>query len=146
LHAAKCDSRCRWGLRMAAGKTILIVEDEADLAELVSFQLQKEGYICRRQFDGNAALAEVQRDPPDLILLDRMLPKVSGDDVVQRLRRDPRTAGIPVIMLTAKVEETDELIGFAMGADDYVRKPFSMKLLLARITAVLRRKEALEQA
>ncbi|MFN0136932.1 MAG: response regulator [Phycisphaerae bacterium] len=130
---------------MASGKNILVVEDEADLAELVHFHLEKEGYRCRKQYDGNAALAEVQRDPPDLIILDRMLPKISGDDVANRLKRDPRTAGIPIVMLTAKVDETDELIGFALGADDYIRKPFSMKLLVARVSAVLRRKEASEQ-
>lgn len=131
---------------MATGKNILVVEDEADLAELVHFHLEKEGYRCRKQFDGNAALAEVQRDPPDLIILDRMLPKISGDDVANRLKRDPRTAGIPIVMLTAKVDETDELVGFALGADDYIRKPFSMKLLVARVSAVLRRKEASDQA
>jgi DNA-binding response OmpR family regulator len=130
---------------MAAGKTILVVEDEADLADLVCFHLEKDGFICRRQFDGNAALAEVHRDPPDLIILDRMLPKLSGDEVIQRIRREPRSANIPVIMLTAKVDESDELVGLAMGADDYVRKPFSMKLLLARVAAVLRRKEVADQ-
>lgn len=127
---------------MPSGKTVLIIEDEVDLADLVSFHLQKEGYVCRRQFDGQSGLAEVQRDPPDLIILDRMLPRLSGDELLQRLKRDTRTASIPVLMLTAKVEETDELVGFAMGADDYVRKPFSMKLLLARVAAILRRKEA----
>jgi two-component system phosphate regulon response regulator PhoB len=91
------------------------------------------------------ALAEVQRHAPDLVILDRMLPRMSGDDVARRLRRDPRTAGIPIIMLTAKAEETDALVGFALGADDYVSKPFSMKLLLARITAVLRRREAAQE-
>lgn len=143
------DSFVRWRTgrwNVATGKNILVVEDEADLAELVHFHLEKEGYRCRKQFDGNAALAEVQRDPPDLIILDRMLPKISGDDVANRLKRDPRTAGIPIVMLTAKVDETDELVGFALGADDYIRKPFSMKLLVARVSAVLRRKEASDQA
>lgn len=130
---------------MSQGKNILVVEDEVDLADLICFHLEKEGFTCRRQYDGNGALAEVQRDPPDLVLLDRMLPKVSGEDVVSRLKREPRTAGIPIIMLTAKVEETDELVGFALGADDYIRKPFSMKLLAARVAAILRRKDAAQQ-
>ena len=85
------------------------------------------------------AVAEAQRHPPDLILLDRMLPRLSGDEVALRLKRDTRTAAVPIVMLTAKDEDEDELVGFALGADDYVRKPFSVKLLLARVAAVLRR-------
>ncbi len=127
---------------MTHGRSILVVEDEADLAELLCYHLEKEGYTCRRLHDGLSALAEVRRQAPDLILLDRMLPGASGDEVAQRLKRDPRTAAIPIVMLTAKAGETDELVGFAMGADDYVSKPFSMKLLLARIAAVLRRRES----
>lgn len=123
------------------GKAVLLVEDEADLAEVVSYHLEREGYVCRRVADGDSALAEVHRRPPDLIVLDRMLPKLSGDEVAQRLKRDSRSAAIPIIMLTAKAEETDELIGFALGADDYIRKPFSVKLLLARVAAVLRREQ-----
>lgn len=120
-------------------RSILIVEDEADLAEMLRFHLERDGYSCRRSSDGQAALAESQRHPPDLIILDRMLPRVSGDEVLERLRRDPRTASIPVMMLTAKAEEADQLVGFAMGATDYVTKPFSMKVLLARVAAILRR-------
>ncbi len=127
---------------MDSGKAILIVEDENDLAEVLLYHLEREGYRCRRARDGDAALAEVQRAIPDLILLDRMLPKFSGDEVAARLKRDARSADIPIIMLTAKAEDADELVGFALGADDYVRKPFSMKLLLARIAAVLRRDRA----
>lgn len=123
---------------------VLIVEDEADLCDLLAHNLEREGYACRRAADGDAALAEVRRQPPDLVLLDRMLPRVTGDEVVQRLKRDPRTAAIPIIMLTAKAEETDQLVGFALGADDYIAKPFSLKLLLARIQAVLRRRELAE--
>ncbi|MCC6361268.1 MAG: response regulator [Phycisphaerales bacterium] len=126
---------------MAEPKSILLVEDEADLSELIATNLEREGYSCRRQFDGASALAEVQRRPPDLILLDRMIPKVSGDEVARRLKREARTASIPIIMLTAKAEESDELIGFAIGADDYVRKPFTMKLLMARVAAILRRSD-----
>ncbi len=131
---------------MATSKTVLVVEDEADLAEVICFHLEKEGFECRRQYDGASALAEATREPPDLIILDRMLPRMSGDDVAVRLRRDARTARIPIIMLTAKAEETDELVGFALGADDYIHKPVSMKLLVARVAAVLRRKETADQS
>lgn len=130
---------------MPGNKSILIVEDESDLADMISLHLERDGYLCRRQADGNSALAEAQRDPPDLILLDRMLPRMSGDEIVVRLKRDARTADVPIIMITAKAEESEELVGFALGADDYVHKPFSMKLLLARVAAVLRRKEFAEQ-
>ncbi len=130
---------------MKAKAPILIVEDELDLADLISYHLEREGFACRRQPDGNVGLADAQRDPPALIVLDRMLPGLSGDDVAMRLRRDPRTAGVPIIMLTAKGEESDELVGFALGADDYIRKPISMKLLVARVQAVLRRKAAADQ-
>ena len=126
---------------MTENKSILIVEDEHDLAEVLMYHLQREGYQCRRAADGQAALAEVQRAVPDLIVLDRMLPKLSGDEVAARVRRDARSARVPIIMLTAKAEDTDELIGFALGADDYVRKPFSVKLLLARVAAMLRREQ-----
>ena len=126
---------------MNDGKSILIVEDEADLANLLAYHLRREGYDCQVAADGAAAVSEVQRRVPDMVILDRMLPKLSGDEVAMRIKRDPRSAATPIIMLTAKVEETDELIGFALGADDYVTKPFSVKLLLARVAAVLRRHE-----
>lgn len=124
---------------MVSRKAILIVEDESDLADVLSYHLEREAYTCRRARDGEAALAAVRHARPDLIVLDRMLPKLSGDEVATRLRRDPHTADIPIIMLTAKAEDADELVGFALGADDYVRKPFSIKLLLARIAAMLLR-------
>ncbi len=126
---------------MEGRPTILIVEDEVDLADLLCYHLEREGYVCRRADDGELALAEALRQPPELIILDRMLPKLSGDEVATRLKRDSRTAAVPIIMLTAKVEDEDELVGFALGADDYVRKPFAVKLLLARVAAVLRRKK-----
>jgi len=124
---------------MAAEKTILIAEDEADLVELLRYNLEREGYQCRCVADGESAVAEARRNPPDALILDRMLPRLSGDEVIAKLRRDPRTAELPIIMLTAKAEESDELVGFALGADDYVTKPFSMKLLIARVGAILRR-------
>jgi DNA-binding response OmpR family regulator len=127
---------------MPTGKSILVVEDEADLAELLRYNLERDGYSCRCVPDGNAALTEVGRSIPDMILLDRMLPGLSGDDVITQLKRKPRTAAIPTVMLTAKAEESDALVGFALGADDYVSKPFSMRLLLARIAAIFRRVDA----
>jgi len=127
---------------MPRQQTILVVEDEADLAELLRHNIEREGYICRLASDGPSALAELINRPPDLILLDRMLPGMSGDEVITQIKRDPRTGSIPIIMLTAKAEESDELVGFALGADDYITKPFSMKLLLTRIAAMFRRVEA----
>ncbi len=124
---------------MGSRSTILIVEDETDLVELVCYHLEREGYVCRKADDGERALAEAYRNPPDLIILDRMLPRLAGEEVARRLKRDSRTSSVPIIMLTAKAEDEDELVGFALGADDYIRKPFSMKLLLARVAAVLRR-------
>lgn len=127
---------------MKGRPSILVVEDEMDLADVVCYHLEREGYACRRAEDGERAIAEAFRQTPDLIILDRMLPKISGDDVVMRLKRDSRTAATPIIMLTAKAEDDDELVGFALGADDYIRKPFSMKLLVARVSALMRRLSA----
>jgi len=126
---------------MKVPKTILVVEDEADLRELVGFNLEREGYQTQRAADGDEALALIAKSVPHLVILDRMLPNTSGDDVLAHLKRDDRTASIPVLMLTAKADESDELVGFAMGADDYVTKPFSMKALLARVSALLRRSQ-----
>jgi two-component system phosphate regulon response regulator PhoB len=125
----------------ARKKNILLVEDEADLAELVRHNMEHEGYACRVVSNGGSALTEAVAHPPDLILLDRMLPGMSGDDFITHLKRDHRVASIPVIMLTAKAEEADQLVGLGLGADDYVTKPFSMKLLLARVAAMFRRME-----
>jgi DNA-binding response OmpR family regulator len=120
---------------------VLVVEDEADLAELLRYNLERAGYACQCVSSGDAALAAIAENPPDLVLLDRMLPGRSGDEVVARVKQDPATADIRVIVLTAKVDEADQLVGFALGADDYVTKPFSMKVLLARTAALLRRNE-----
>jgi two-component system, OmpR family, phosphate regulon response regulator PhoB len=120
-------------------KNILVVEDEADLAELVCFNLQREGYDCRCVADARAALEEVKTRHPDLIVLDRMLPGLSGDAVAKQLKSSQATNAIPILMLTAKVEESAQLTGFALGADDYVTKPFSTSVLIARINAILRR-------
>jgi two-component system, OmpR family, alkaline phosphatase synthesis response regulator PhoP len=123
-------------------QAVLVVEDEEDIRELVSYNLLKEGYQVAGVASGEDALAAVQSKTPDLILLDIMLPGLDGLRVCRKLKDDPRFQSIPVIMLTAKGEEPDIVAGLNMGADDYVTKPFSPKVLLARVRAVLRRAEA----
>lgn len=124
-------------LLMAA--RILVVEDESDLAELVAFNLQQAGHTVTTAGTGSTALAEIQRQTPDLVVLDVMLPDITGLEVCRRLRRNEATATLPVVMLTAKGEELDRVVGFEVGADDYVTKPFSPRELLLRIEAILRR-------
>jgi two-component system phosphate regulon response regulator PhoB len=120
-------------------KTILIVDDEQDLVELIVFNLQREGYRTLSAYDGATGYDLAQQHIPDLILLDLMLPEKSGQEVAVALKAERGTARIPIIMLTAKSEESDVIVGLTLGADDYVTKPFSIKILLARIEAVLRR-------
>lgn len=122
-----------------ASFSILVVEDEPDVANLICINLEREGYRCDCVSAGDAALERIRRRPPDLVLLDRMLPGLSGDELARTIKSDPATAGIPVIVVTAKTGEEDQLQGFAFGADDYITKPFSLKVLLARIAAVRRR-------
>ena len=119
--------------------TILVVEDERDIADLVKYHLEKAGLSARVVSDGKHALDLITREPPDLVILDLMLPGLDGLEVCRRLRGSPATQGIPVIMLTAKAEEVDRIVGLEMGADDYVPKPFSPRELVARVKAVLRR-------
>ena len=119
--------------------TVLVIEDERDLADLVAFHLEKEGYRCLVAGDGGTGLAEARRSRPDLILLDLMLPGMMGTEVCRLLKSGEQTAAIPVIMLTAKGEEIDRVVGFEMGADDYVVKPFSTRELMLRVRAILRR-------
>ena len=116
---------------------ILVVDDEASIRELLTFNLKKNGYEVTAAADGREALAKAAG--MDLVLLDIMLPEVDGLEVCRRLKADPQTSGIPIIMLTAKAEEIDRVLGLELGADDYVVKPFSMRELLARVKAVLRR-------
>ena len=123
---------------MAKSK-ILIVEDEASLVEVLSYNLQREGYEVVIAKEGREGLRKAQMQLPDLIILDLMLPELNGLDICRELRASPRTAGITILMLTAKGEETDQVVGFAMGADDYVTKPFSVKVLMQRIKVLLRR-------
>jgi two-component system phosphate regulon response regulator PhoB len=118
---------------------VLVVEDEDALSALLQYNLDKEGYAVTVAGDGEEALVLVDEQQPDLIVLDWMLPKVSGVEVCRRLRARPETRNLPIIMLTARGEESDRIRGLDTGADDYVVKPFSMSELAARIRAVLRR-------
>jgi two-component system phosphate regulon response regulator PhoB len=119
---------------------ILIIEDEPDIASTLAYNLEKQGFRTRIEGTGQGGLTRAQGSPtPDLILLDLMLPDISGHDVCERLRSQRRTRSVPIIMLTARGEEEDRVTGFERGADDYVTKPFSVRELIARIRAVLRR-------
>jgi two-component system alkaline phosphatase synthesis response regulator PhoP len=120
---------------------ILIVDDEKDIVDLVAYNLEKEGYNTLKAYDGETAMQLARMRMPQLVILDLMLPGIQGLEVCKRLRRDPSTAAIPIIMLTAKGDELDKVIGLEVGADDYVTKPFSVKELLARVKAILRRAE-----
>lgn len=120
-------------------RRILVVEDERDLAEMLVYNLERAGYSAKAVHDGRAALDAIGVERPDLIILDLMLPELSGGDVASRVRTNPATAGLPIVMLTAKTDEVDQVVGLTLGADDYITKPFSFKVLQARIEAVLRR-------
>jgi DNA-binding response OmpR family regulator len=122
-----------------AGPAVLVVEDESDIRNLVVFHLAREGFRCRTATTGEEAIADARASRPDLIVLDLMLPGLNGLEVCRRLRADAAMTGIPIIMLTAKADEVDRIVGLEMGADDYVTKPFSPKELVARVRAVLRR-------
>ena len=125
-------------------RRVLVVDDEKDLVDLISYNLTRGGFEVLTAYDGKDALELAQREIPDLIVLDLMLPGLDGTEVARRLKADSRTAAVPIVMLTAKGEETDVVVGLTIGADDYVTKPFSMKILLARINTVLRRGEPAE--
>lgn len=123
---------------------IMVAEDERDIARLVDYNLKREGYRTVLVHDGSFAALTAGKERPDLILLDLMLPGLDGLEVCRRLKADAKTSGIPIIMLTAKSEESDKVLGLGLGADDYVTKPFSVKELLARVKAVLRRASGAE--
>ncbi|KAF4515840.1 hypothetical protein B566_EDAN000075 [Ephemera danica] len=125
----------------APAKKILIVEDEKDILQLIKLYLEKEGYRIVTASTGSEGLAQVRTEKPDLVVLDLMLPEIDGLEICKRLRSSPDTAMLPIIMLTAKAEESDTIIGLELGADDYVTKPFSPKTLVARVKALLRRLE-----
>lgn len=124
---------------MTTPKRVVVVEDEADLAELLAYNLRRAGYdteVCR---DGAQGLRRISETVPDLVILDVMIPQISGIQVARQLRTSPKTSRTPILMLTAKAEEADQVAGLQVGADDYVTKPFSMKVLMARVEAMLRR-------
>ncbi len=123
-------------------KRVLVVDDEKDIVDLIRFNLERNGYDVLTAGDGITALELAAKEIPDLIVLDLMLPGVNGTEVARRLKADPATANVPIVMLTAKSEETDVIVGLTLGAEDYVTKPFSIKILLARLNTVLRRSEA----
>jgi DNA-binding response OmpR family regulator len=125
----------------ATRKKVLVVDDEKDIVELVAYNLGRNGFDTLLAYNGAEALEIAAKESPDLIILDLMLPGIDGMEVARRLKAEARTAAIPILMLTAKGEETDVVVGLTLGADDYVTKPFSMKVLLARVGAVLRRAE-----
>ncbi len=126
-------------VKAETAKRILVVEDEPDIAALIAYQLTREGFGVETAADGRAALEAVGREVPDMIVLDRMLPGLSGDEVLEHLKAEPATSGIPVLVLTAKREQEDRIEGFELGADDYLTKPFSPRELVLRVQAILRR-------
>lgn len=120
---------------------IVVVEDEEDILELLRYHLTREGYSVTAANNGEQALKIIAQKTPALVLLDLMLPGLNGLEICRSLKKDPQTAAIPIMMVTAKNEESDVVIGLELGADDYIMKPFSMKVLLARVHTVLRRRK-----
>ncbi len=124
-------------------KKILIADDEKDIVELIAYNLDREGYAVVRASDGQMAWEMINREKPDLVILDLMMPEISGMEVCRMIRRQTATAALPIIMLTAKADSVDKILGLEVGADDYLTKPFHVRELIARIRAVLRRSERL---
>ncbi|MFQ5862586.1 MAG: response regulator [Candidatus Brocadiales bacterium] len=122
-------------------KDILVIEDEKDLVELIRYNLEKEGFRVMCAYDGEGGLQMARGKHPSLVLLDLMLPRLDGLEVCRRLKQDPKTAGIPIIILSVKDSEADIVTGLELGVDDYVTKPFSPRILTSRVRAVLRRSE-----
>ena len=120
-------------------KKVLVVDDEEDIRDLVAYTLSRENYQVRTACDGEQALEEIAKEKPDLVVLDLMLPGIDGLEVCRRIKSQPENTDVCVIMLTAKSEESDQVIGLGMGADNYMVKPFSSRVLVAKIGAVLRR-------
>lgn len=118
---------------------VLVVEDEPDIAALIAYQLTREGFRVETASNGTDALTAVNREIPDLVVLDRMLPGLSGDEVLRALRQEPATATLPVLILTARREQEDRIQGLELGADDYLTKPFSPRELVLRVQSILRR-------
>jgi two-component system phosphate regulon response regulator PhoB len=130
----------------AARPRVLVIEDERDITDVLAYNLTREGYETIVAHDGQEGLRKAQMLLPDLILLDLMLPSLGGLEICRELRSGERTRRIPILMLTAKAEETDQVVGFSMGADDYVTKPFSVKILLQRLKALQRRAEGYSES
>jgi DNA-binding response OmpR family regulator len=126
-------------------KKIIIVEDEPDILEVIEYNLTRNGYDVSSARDGEQGLSKIKREAPDLVLLDLMLPGLDGIEICRRLKSDPATSSIPVIMVTAKTEDSDVVLGLGIGADDYIKKPFSPAELVARVKAVLRRGKLKEE-
>jgi len=122
--------------------TVLVIDDAKDLIELVRFNLEKSGFDIMSAIDGRSGLEIATQHAPDIILLDLMMPGMDGLEICRHLRQDPRTRQIPIIMLTARAEEADRIVGLELGADDYITKPFSPRELVARVKAILRRTTA----
>jgi two-component system alkaline phosphatase synthesis response regulator PhoP len=122
-----------------AKKKILVVEDDRDISELITYNLEREGYEIACLYDGSQVIDFVHKRKPELIILDLMLPEVDGIEICRTLKSEAETKNIPIVMLTAKSEEADVVVGLQMGADDYIPKPFSPKVLVARIKAITRR-------
>ena len=139
MAASRRSAADRPGAGMGRAGKVLVVEDEADVAEMIRYNLGKEGYDVRLAANGTDALRQVKEARPDVILLDIMVPHLNGWEICRRLKQDRDTQAIPVIMVTGRVEEGDKVLGFEMGADDYVTKPFSPRELVARVRAVSRR-------
>ncbi|MDQ7088659.1 MAG: response regulator [Acidobacteriota bacterium] len=118
---------------------IAVVEDETDIAEILDYNLRREGFQPEIYHRGDTALAAIEADPPQLVILDLMLPGLDGLEICRHLKRNPQTAPIPLVMLTARGEDTDRIVGLELGADDYVAKPFNTRELMLRVKAVLRR-------
>jgi len=127
--------------RQTAVKTekVVVIEDESDILEVIAYNLRREGYEVVESQSGEDGLEKIEKSAPHLVILDLMLPEIDGIELCRRLKSDPLTAGIPVIMVTARGEESDIVLGLSMGADDYVTKPFSPRELVARVKAVMRR-------
>jgi phosphate regulon transcriptional regulator PhoB len=132
--------------RFMAREKILVIEDEPDIAEVLQYNLEKEGFDVETARRGDTGFDAVRRDNPDLILLDLMLPGIDGLELTRMLKRDPLTSRLPIVMLTARGEEVDRIVGLELGADDYISKPFSPREVVLRVKAVLRRFQQEESA
>jgi two-component system phosphate regulon response regulator PhoB len=124
-----------------SSRSILVIEDDSAIAEVLTYNLEREGYQVARASDGRDGMRQVRQNKPDLVVLDLMLPGMDGIEICREIRADKETRHIAILMLTAKSEESDQLVGFHLGADDYVTKPFSLKVLLQRIRVLMSRRQ-----